>query len=500
MSLNARLLATAATATLVAAGPAAADLTANDVWSSWQKTMTEMGQTVDVASVSQTGERLTLDGVTVSMLSPDADFTVLVDQIVLAEETDGTVAISVSPEYALKLSTLSVDGDDVEVDMTLSNEGLELTASGDPDAISYAYAVRRLALNLDSATEDGEPLDMTISVGFDTVTGTYDVTAGDPQNVASILNAAAVAATIDVNEPEEEVDFTMAFSMEGFSTSSSGTMSPFAGAQTLPALLRSGMSSEGTATYGPSRYNIDTVTPDGQVVVQGSAGSGAFDVRLNEDGMRYSVGNTDVAINLTAPGALVPPIDFNVARSQVEFEMPLISSDDPKPLGMKLELDGLVLGDAVWSMIDPTGGLPRDPASLLVDLSGMGNWFIDVADPEAFATLEGSGALPGQLDNVDINTVELSVAGADLTGSGAFSFNNETLPPAPSGQVDLQLVGSNALIDNLVGIGLIPQDQAMAARMMLGLFARPGEGEDTLVSTIEVREDGAVLANGQRIR
>ena len=36
--------------------------------------------------------------------------------------------------------------------------------------------------------------------------------------------------------------------------------------------------------------------------------------------------------------------------------------------------------------------------------------------------------------------------------------------------------------------------------MMMGLFARPGDGEDTLVSTIEVQEDGAVLANGQRIR
>ena len=36
--------------------------------------------------------------------------------------------------------------------------------------------------------------------------------------------------------------------------------------------------------------------------------------------------------------------------------------------------------------------------------------------------------------------------------------------------------------------------------MMTGMFARPGDGEDTLVSTIELKEDGAVLANGQRIR
>ena len=49
-------------------------------------------------------------------------------------------------------------------------------------------------------------------------------------------------------------------------------------------------------------------------------------------------------------------------------------------------------------------------------------------------------------------------------------------------------------------MGLIPEDQAVGARLMLGLFARPGDGPDTLVSTIEMKEDGSILANGQRIR
>lgn len=40
----------------------------------------------------------------------------------------------------------------------------------------------------------------------------------------------------------------------------------------------------------------------------------------------------------------------------------------------------------------------------------------------------------------------------------------------------------------------------MGARMMMGLFAVPGEGEDTLNSKIEVNGEGHVLANGQRIR
>jgi hypothetical protein len=55
-------------------------------------------------------------------------------------------------------------------------------------------------------------------------------------------------------------------------------------------------------------------------------------------------------------------------------------------------------------------------------------------------------------------------------------------------------------MDTLVNMGLLPQEQAMGARMMMGLFARPGDGPDTLTSTIEVKEDGSVLANGQRIQ
>ena len=66
--------------------------------------------------------------------------------------------------------------------------------------------------------------------------------------------------------------------------------------------------------------------------------------------------------------------------------------------------------------------------------------------------------------------------------------------------MNLALSGGNTLLDTLVGMGLLPEEQAMGARLMSGLFARPGDGPDTLVSTIEMKEDGSILANGQRIK
>ncbi|MEM9581020.1 MAG: DUF2125 domain-containing protein, partial [Pseudomonadota bacterium] len=99
----------------------------------------------------------------------------------------------------------------------------------------------------------------------------------------------------------------------------------------------------------------------------------------------------------------------------------------------------------------------------------------------------------------------VSVAGAKLTGDGDFTFDNTDLTsfdglPKPTGKVNLALDGGNGLMDKLVQMGLLPEEQAMGARMMMGLFARPGEGEDSLTSTLEINEEGHILANGQRIQ
>ena len=104
-----------------------------------------------------------------------------------------------------------------------------------------------------------------------------------------------------------------------------------------------------------------------------------------------------------------------------------------------------------------------------------------------------------------MNTLVVDAAGARLEGQGDVTFDNTdqtTFPgmPKPVGAVDLSLVGGNGLLDKLVGMGMLPEEQAMGARMMMGLFAVPGTEPDTLSSKIEFTEDGQVLANGQRIK
>ncbi|HKK96878.1 MAG TPA: DUF2125 domain-containing protein, partial [Marivita sp.] len=60
--------------------------------------------------------------------------------------------------------------------------------------------------------------------------------------------------------------------------------------------------------------------------------------------------------------------------------------------------------------------------------------------------------------------------------------------------------GANALIDKLISMGVLTSEDAMGARMMMGMFAVPGDAPDSLNSTITINEQGHVLANGMRIQ
>ena len=65
---------------------------------------------------------------------------------------------------------------------------------------------------------------------------------------------------------------------------------------------------------------------------------------------------------------------------------------------------------------------------------------------------------------------------------------------------NLTLSGANALLDKLIAMGFVSEDDAMGARMMMGMLAVPGDAPDTLNSKIEINEQGHILANGQRIK
>ncbi|WP_375281139.1 DUF2125 domain-containing protein [Pseudooctadecabacter sp.] len=185
-----------------------------------------------------------------------------------------------------------------------------------------------------------------------------------------------------------------------------------------------------------------------------------------------------------------------------QLRFPLNASDEAQDFRAATSLTGITMADTIWNLFDPAGQLPRDPADITFDLTGLGTNGVDLLD---FATLsQMAGPPPVQVDEVTIENLRIAAVGAEATAAGAMTFDwtdFQTIPgmPRPEGAVTINLNGANALMDTLVEMGFVPAEDLMMPRMMMGMFATP-VGDDMLESVIEVNDQGHVLANGQRLQ
>jgi hypothetical protein len=497
MTAPLRLAALSAAATL-AAGAASADLTAAQVWADWQASATSFGQTLSVGSEETGDGTLTLKDVSITMDGPEGGVNGTIAEIVMTEQGDGSVDIKMSPEFPLDFTMIS-EGETANFSVLIDQSALDLTAAGVPEAISYAYTAPSLGMKLTKAEANGEPMDLALALALSAIDGAYTVSQSETRTVDSSLKAQTLQLSLKGTDPEGTGDtFDVALMMSDLVSQSTGTMSPLMGMTNLSEMVGAGLMTSGTTTHGPATMTLSGTSEGTNFAVNGAYQSGAYDVAIDNTGLDY--GYSGKGFTLGFSGDSVPFPDLTMAAEEIgsRLAMPVGVSEEPQDAGLAIRLLGVTISDTIWGMFDPAGVLPRDPATLIIDVAGKANWLVDVFDP-AIAN-QPMDTAPGQLHSLAVKELLLRLAGAELTGSGDFTVNNDAPMPMPAGTLNLKLTGGNGLLDKLVQMGLIPEDQAMGARMMLGLFARPGDGEDTLVSEITVQEDGAVLANGQRIR
>ena len=110
----------------------------------------------------------------------------------------------------------------------------------------------------------------------------------------------------------------------------------------------------------------------------------------------------------------------------------------------------------------------------------------------------------GQILRFELKEFLFDALGITVEANGSFEFDNEDLEtfegiPRPMGTASLKIKGSNAFIDRLENMQLLPSETIMGARMILALIMR-ATGDDILLSEFEIDEKGKVYANGQRLR
>lgn len=484
-------------AALFAAPVAGWSLTAQQAWENWKTAGESYGQTLTSSGEAMMDGKLTVSGVTVASQSGEMTVKATIEQIVLAEQPDGTVVITMSDTIPIVLSGIDEVGDKVDLTLALSHENATITASDADGGTAFAIAAPTISAEIRELLINDEMLPMQMLMTLADVAGGYSVLANPSGSVSSNLTAASADLALDMKDPEGEGTIDLKATVSGISTKTSGQNMDMSKSDDMAAMLAAGFATSGEGTYGPVTFSMDLQDGAETVQANGSLTGGEATFALDAARMFYDVAYEGLDLTLAGSQIPMPQVKAQVGRSATTFEIPVQQGETASPFALKVALEDLSLGEEIWSMFDPAAVLPRDPATLIVDLGGKARWLVNIFDEQAMM----AAAIPGEVEEVTLNQLRLSVGGAELSGDGAFTLDNSDLTtfdgmPRPEGKANLKLVGGNALLDNLTKMGLVPQEQVMMVRMMTGMFAKPGAGPDELVSEISIDGSGTLTING----
>ena len=491
-------------AALLISTAAHAEVTADQVWTNWKAVSAASGQTVTAASETRQGDTLAITGLTIVSTFDGGSINSTVEAVNFRELGDGSVEVTMSPDYPVVVNSIDSDGRKSIVNVAVRQPGLKIIASGTEAETRYDFTAPFVKALVNDVTVEDKPVEMTLEVDVTALGGSYLVTAGTPKQLASSITAGSVAMTLAMTDPETGGKINMTGNVSDLAGKLTGNLLDAAMTADMSQTLKAGFATDGSLTYGAGTFEFDVA--EAADTTQGTAtiGSGNIALALDAERLNYGGGAKDVAISLSGSTIPVPALAMSYGEAAFNLLTPTSKSDVPGDFAFLTKLIDFRLSEDVWAMFDPQKVLPRDPATLVIDTRGKANWMVDIMDPDE-AAKAGEDASPIQLHALDVTELRLNAAGAEVTGNGALTFDNAdttTFPgmPMPAGKLDLKIVGANGLVDKLVQLGLLPEDQAMAARMMMGLFANAVEGsDDTLTSTLEFRDKG-LFVNGQRLQ
>lgn len=382
--------------------------------------------------------------------------------------------------------------DDVAINIDLKSSGLEITTNallreamsdsditvsysadslivegGDPDspilrelladmgAVDFNLVFSEADMHAEGNFE-AEKLDMVYDYTMDGQTQVTDQTTGE------------VSVDFNFDVPENEDD-AMGY-IDG-SMSAMAKMVVGAGSGTS-RIEGEGISLEITAEYEAQESSFEMV--GGVFTFEGTAGS-----------MDYSV--------IPGAGMPFPPADFSLASTAMKIVVPAGAVDAPEEMVVSMQLVDLVVGESLWSMIDPDKTISRDPAQLDIDLEAL------IEFDAMVAAAGGDPMEMGKIHSLDVNQLLLSVGGASLQADGAMTFDNSGPIPMPLGGIIIDMNGITTLANQLVELGLLDQMQAGMAMGLMMAFGKPGDKADQFITELEFSENG-ISANGQPLR
>ncbi len=498
--------------------PARAELTPADVWARMQAAYEATGMTV-AATRSTQGDTLRLSDVQI-LLAPDdtqAALAVILPGLTLSPRAGGDVALRVDSPIALRALLPDEDGATISLraDMRLSAPGMII--SGSPQDMTFRYAIPRITLTLTELAESGRVIEgVTGGLTLTAATGQARLAQTDAgDHLSKTTRASQVELRLRADSAEEDAVLEVEGVYSGLEIGYALDRAPQQPGQAAQDPMRFGGAAHMALRSGT--FALRGSDPDGPIGINYSIGPSSQRLTLAEGVARYRTQAQGMSLWMTAPDLPIPlalQIEELSSDIQVAVPQPGVTARDTAALRLR----GLAPDDSLWQMLDPSGLLPRMPLDMSLGFALRSTGPDTLAGPAIprmplsdTPLLDGTlpDDLPVQIDALELTDLSLSALGARLTGSGMMRFDHGAAPadaeslgplPMPSGTVSFTLQGANALLMALVQAGLLEDEQAFGARMMLGTMAVPGNGPDELRSEVQITPEGEVIVNGLRLR
>jgi len=508
MTLFTRLLST--TALLGLAPQAFAAVTPEDVWASQSALFEATGAEV-TATLARNGAALAVSDIRVNYILPFDVGNIAVDMgsMSLIDNGDGSVTLDYASESELTLSgRITIEGDTLSFGATLSLSMTDFTgvATGNPADVTLVQSVGMTEITLINVFADEVPevddFDIAMYVSVSDSQSTTRVQAGDALTITTSASAGQTITDFSFSIPDIGLVTKSVNAISGTVTETTLTIpgTPI-NIMDFSQALRDGLSLTATnSSSGTQAQNVTmmdgTIMSDQSQTVAASTQTLSFD----QSGLMMSGSATDAALNLNEPDVIPFPIDIGIAEIGLDLTLPVNASDQPQDMGFGLNLTGISINDGIWELFDGGNALPRDPATLRYTIGGAVLLKTDLLDFETLIPMLQDEVIPVELRSLTMSDLLISALGAQLTGSGRFTFDNSDLVsfggmPRPQGEATFELTGANALLDKLGAMGLIPAAELAMPRMMMGMFAQV-VGDDHYETTVVVDAQGGITANG----
>jgi len=485
--------------------PAYADITNTQVWDDLRTQLREYGYSVQ-ASVSQASDTLAVEDMILTQSLPEGDIAISLRGSAIDFVQSGPNRVNIEFPERVKLQLDIIDGS--QRDTIIFEQRVEGNATYVQDRgqeLFYVYDIDNYAMSIVDVDSDDPDLKNMDLGGFITIQGLQGamvVKSGDTTQRTTNATLDRVDFSMTFEDASENAAFDVLGRLDGMTYAEQSNVPYGVNRTDLGPALAAGLSLTSAMTHQGLDVSVQFSDPQENGQLAFRQASGEWTSAISAKTAALQGGSKGIEFDAVAPDMPVP-VSGRIAGITYNMDVPMGASEDEQSFDLAWAMQGLTLSETLWSMVDPQGALNRDPLDIALNLTGSGVLGVNLFDMEQMIDQIDPGDI-GQLNTLTLNEFAIAGLGAKLLGQGKFTLDNDDLRtfdgfPRPEGRVTLTITGLNAAMEDLVSAGLVPSDQVFMLRMMMGAFLAP-TGDDEMTSDLEVKPDGSVYANGQRLR